>query len=86
MARTVTIKSAMALGTVPWSSLARTYDPLVGDPRPHQLYMVKQEALATILHTIAGTQGTPVFFPVPEFGVCAKLHYVGPKGGVLPPM
>ena len=60
-----------------------TYEPL-GEPRPHELFVVKEEVLAKILRTVEGTHGIPVFCPVPKFGVCLKLHYVGPRGGYCP--
>ena len=58
---------------------------MVAPPRPHKLFVMKPEGLAKIRTRIEVSQvNKDIQRPVRDLGVCAAMHYVGPKGGYCP--
>ena len=85
MSRCVAFKDVKASEPLPCDVLARTYViDLANPPRPHQLLVLTQEALGNVLTRIGEARHNYDYHPVPEFGVCAVMHHVGPKGGFCP--
>ena len=85
MSRCVAFQDVSSSKPLPSDLLGRIYIVNTAQPpRPHQLLVLNLDALSDVITRLSAVRQNYDSFPVPEFGVCAALHYVGPKGGFCP--